>query len=130
VQSSRESTTRTVTTVQQVLESTRAGRKSFADVEEGVLDAQGWSEKVENTVAETGQLIDSMTQRINTLAQGTSAFARAIHHVASTSDEQSRGLSDLASSATELSDASRRLTQLAATFRLGSSPRPAAFPTA
>ncbi|MBA3467812.1 MAG: methyl-accepting chemotaxis protein [Gemmatimonadaceae bacterium] len=130
VQSSRESTTRTVTTVQQVLESTRAGRKSFADVEEGVLDAQGWSEKVENTVAETGQLIDSMTQRINTLAQGTSAFARAIHHVASTRDEQSRGLSDLASSATELSDASRRLTQLAATFRLSSSPRPAAFPTA
>lgn len=131
VQSSRESTARTVTTVRQVLDSTRAGRKSFAEVEGGVLDAQGWSEKVENTVAETGQLIDAMSQRINTLAQGTSAFARAIHHVASTTDEQSRGLSDLASSAAALSDASRRLTQLAASFKLGSSPRAsAAAPTA
>lgn len=119
VSRSRESTARTVTTVQQVLESTREGRQSLSKVEEGALEGENLSGQIEGTVLESGELIATMMQRLSGLTQGTGTFARAMHHVAASNEEQSRRIAAIAESATALNDASKQISQLVGTFKLG-----------
>jgi methyl-accepting chemotaxis protein len=121
VSHSRESTARTVATVEQVLESTRAGRQSLTRVEEGTVEGEDLSTRIEAAVRESGELITTMNQRLAGLSQGTSAFSRAMHHVAASNEEQSRNIGEIAAAATALTDASGRITQLARTFKLGGS---------
>jgi methyl-accepting chemotaxis protein len=47
------------------------------------------------------------------------AFSRAVQHVAVSSEEQSRNIGEIASTATSLTDASSRISQLVNTFKLG-----------
>lgn len=121
IKHSRESTARTVSTVEQVLQSTRAGRASLARVEEGTVEGEDLSGRIATAVRESGELIAGMMQRLSTLSQGTTAFSRAIHHVAVSSDEQSRNIAEIAVDATSLTQTSARITQLAGTFKLGGS---------
>jgi methyl-accepting chemotaxis protein len=72
-------------------------------------------------VRDSGELISGMTQRLSTLAQGTSAFARAIDHVAIIGEEQSTNLGELAENASNLTQVSGRISELANTFKLGDS---------
>jgi len=118
---SRESTARTVATVEQVLGATRAGRQSLAKVEEGTVEGEDLSGRVERSVREANDLISHMTQRLAELSQGTASFSRAMHHVAVSSEEQSKGMADIAASATALTDAAGRITELVGTFKLGGS---------
>jgi methyl-accepting chemotaxis protein len=120
VNHSRESTARTVATVEQVLESTRAGRQSLTRVEEGAVEGEDLSTKIQAAVKESGELIARMNQRLGTLSQGTAAFSRAMHHVAVSNEEQSRNIGEIATAATALTDASGRINQLARSFKLGS----------
>lgn len=121
VNHSRESTARTVATVEQVLESTRAGRQSLTRVEEGTVEGEDLSTRIEAAVRESGELITAMNQRLASLSQGTAAFSRAMHHVAVSNEEQSRHISEIATAATALTDASGRITQLVRTFKVGGS---------
>ena len=121
VDRSRESTARTVATVEQVLETTREGRRSLAKVEEGALEGENLSARMEGTVIESNDLIGVMAQRLNGLVQGTGAFSRAMNHAAVSSEEQSRKMEEIAEAARSLNDASKRISQLVATFRLGDS---------
>jgi len=116
---SRESTARTVSTVEQVLETTREGRRSLAKVEEGALEGEDLSAKMEKTVIESNDLIGAMAQKLSGLVQGTGAFSRAMNHAAVSSGEQSRKIDEIAEASRSLNDASKRITQLVATFRLG-----------
>jgi len=118
---SRESTARTVATVEQVLESTRAGRQSLTRVEEGAVEGEDLSARIEAAVRESGELITTMNQRLVSLSQGTAAFSRAMQHVAVSNEQQSRNIGEIATAATALTDASGRITQLARTFKLGGS---------
>ena len=118
---SRESTARTVATVEQVLESTRAGRQSLTRVEEGTVEGEDLSTRIEAAVRESGELITTMNHRLAGLSLGTSAFSRAMHHVAVSNEEQSRNIGEIAAAAISLTDASGRITQLARTFKLGGS---------
>jgi methyl-accepting chemotaxis protein len=118
---SRESTARTVATVEQVLESTRAGRQSLTRVEEGTVEGEDLSTRIEAAVRESGELIATMNQRLAGLSLGTSAFSRAMHHVAVSNEEQSKHIGEIAAAAISLTDASGRITQLARTFKLGGS---------
>ena len=118
---SRESTARTVATVEQVLESTRAGRQSLTKVEEGTVEGEDLTTRIQAAVKESGELITAMYQRLTTLSQGTAAFSRAMHHVAVSNEEQSRHIGEIAANAISLTDASGRITQLARTFKLGGS---------
>jgi methyl-accepting chemotaxis protein len=120
VSHSRESTARTVATVEQVLESTRAGRQSLTRVEEGTVEGEDLSTRVQAAVRESGELITTINQRLASLSQGTSAFSRAMHHVAVSNEEQSRSIGEIAAAAVSLTDASGRITQLVRTFKLGS----------
>jgi methyl-accepting chemotaxis protein len=119
VAQSRESTSRTVATVEQVLEATRAGRQSLAKVEEGTVEGEDLSGRIETTVRESNELISSMTQRLAGLSYGTSAFSRAMHDVAVADEEQSKNIADLAATAIALTDASARISELVGTFKLG-----------
>lgn len=118
---SRESTARTVATVEQVLETTREGRRSLAKVEEGALEGETQSAKMEVTVIESNELIGAMSHRLSGMIHGTGAFSRAINHAAVSSEEQSRKINEIAETTIALNDASKRISQLVATFRLGDS---------
>jgi methyl-accepting chemotaxis protein len=118
---SRESTARTVATVEQVLESTRAGRQSLTKVEEGTVEGEDLSLRIEAAVRESGELVTAMNQRLASLSQGTAAFSRAMQHVAVSNEEQSRTIGEIAVAATALTDGSGRITQLVRMFKLGGS---------
>jgi methyl-accepting chemotaxis protein len=118
---SRESTAQTVATVEQVLQSTSAARASLARVEEGTVEGEDLSGRMAAAVRESGELVGDMTQRLSSLAQGTTAFSRAIDHVALLGDEQSRNLGELADTASNLTQISARIAQLVSTFKLGDS---------
>jgi len=115
---SRESTARTVSTVEQVLESTRAGRQSLARVEEGTIEGEDLSVRIDSAVKESSELITTMNQRLASLSQGTAAFSRAMQHVAVSNEEQSKNIGEIAATATALTDASGQISQLVKTFKL------------
>ena len=115
---SRESTARTVATVEQVLESTRAGRQSLAKVEEGTVEGEDLSKRIDAAVKESSELITAMNQRLASLSQGTAAFSRAMQHVAVSNEEQSKNIGEIAAAATALSDTSGQMSQLVRTFKL------------
>jgi methyl-accepting chemotaxis protein len=121
VTQSREATSRTVATVEQVLEATRAGRQSLARVEEGTVEGEDLSGRIEKAVRDSNELISTMTQRLAGISFGTTAFSRAIHDVAVSDEQQSRNIADLAAVAHALSDASARISDLVGTFKLGDS---------
>jgi methyl-accepting chemotaxis protein len=118
---SRESTARTVATVEQVLQSTRAGRQSLTRVEEGTVEGEDLSGRIDAAVRESSQLITTMNQRLASLSEGTTAFSRAMQHVAVSNEEQSRNMGEIAAAATALTDASGKISQLARSFKLGGS---------
>src|ERR1700730_9629729 len=121
IKHSRESTARTVATVEQVLEATRAGRQSLARVEEGTVEGEDLSGRIEKAVRDSNELISMMTQRLASISFGTSAFSRAMHDVAVSDEEQSKNIADLAAVAHALTDASARISDLVGTFKLGGS---------
>jgi len=119
VNHSRESTARTLATVEQVLEATRAGRQSLVKVEEGTVEGEDLSGRIERSVRESNELISELTQRLAELSQGSAGFSRAAEHVAATTEEQGTRLADLAASASALNDEAKRLSTLVRTFKLG-----------
>ncbi|MDQ3673967.1 MAG: methyl-accepting chemotaxis protein [Gemmatimonadota bacterium] len=118
VSRSRESTARTVTTVEQVLEATREGRLSLAKVEEGTLEGEGLSSRIQGTALESSELVATMTEGFSNLARGTGAFARAMNHVATSSEDHSRQIGEIAQAAGALQETSQRISQLVGSFRL------------
>jgi methyl-accepting chemotaxis protein len=121
VKNSRDSTTRTLGTVEQVLEATRAGRQSLARVEEGTVEGEDLSGRIEKAVRESNELVSEMTQRLAGLTHGTTAFSHAMQRVAAADEERSRKIADIAASATALTDEAGRLSELTRTFKLGDS---------
>ena len=118
VSRSRESTARTVATVEQVLEATREGKLSLAKVEEGTLENEGLSTRIQGTALESSELVAAMTEKFSNLARGTGAFARAMTTVATSSEDHSRQIGDIATAATALQETSQRISQLVGGFRL------------
>ena len=117
---SRESSARTLATVEQVLGATRAGKQSLTKVEEGTVEGEDLSGRIERSVREANDLIEEMTQRLADLSQGTASFSRAMHHVAVSSEDQSKKIADIASAAHALTDAADRISSLVGTFKLDS----------
>lgn len=116
VRRSRESTARTVATVDQVLMFTREGRESLARVEEGTLEAESLSTRIQGTALESSEVVAAMAEKFGSLARGTGAFARAINHVATSSEDHSRQINEIAEAATALQDTSQRIAQLVGSF--------------
>lgn len=116
VRRSRESTARTVATVEQVLVATREGRESLARVEEGTLEGESLSSRIQGTALESSELVAAMAEKFGSLARGTGAFAKAINHIATSSEDHSRQINEIAEAAAALQDTSKRISQLVGSF--------------
>jgi len=118
---SRESTGRTVATVEQVLSATTAGRQSLAKVEEGTVEGEDLSGRIERSVRDANDMISHMTQRLAEVSHGTAGFSRAMHGVAVSSEHQSKAIAEIAAAASAMTDAAGRISELVGTFKLGGS---------
>ena len=104
-----------------MMEGTRAGRHALARVEEGAVEGEDLSGRIETAVREANELISQMTRRLAGLAHGTTAFSRAMHDVAVSDENHSKNIADIAATASALTDASARISELVGTFKLGGS---------
>ncbi|HEX7980340.1 MAG TPA: methyl-accepting chemotaxis protein [Gemmatimonadaceae bacterium] len=125
IQESRESAARAVSTTEEVRGATARATDSFTEIEMAVVEAEAWTATVEQTSAETSQLVVEMTQRLESLASGTETFAAAMEQVAASSQEQSASTQEIAAAAGTLASAAERLSKLVADLKLGAEARPA-----
>ena len=132
IQESRASAARAVTTAEEVRSATARASDSFTEIEMAVVEAEAWTESVEQTSAETNNLVMEMTQRLEVLSTGTESFAAAMEQVAASSEEQSASTQEIAAAAATLATAADRLQRLVANLKLGNEltpPPPPAAPT-
>jgi methyl-accepting chemotaxis protein len=124
IQQSRESAARAVATAEQVRGATARATDSFTEIEMAVVEAEAWTASVEQTSAETSNLVVEMTQRLEVLASGTETFAAAMEQVAASSQEQSASTQEIAAAAATLATAADRLSKLVANLKLGEEMQP------
>jgi len=132
IQESRASAARAVTTAEEVRGMTARASDSFTEIEMAVVEAEAWTESVEQTSAQTNNLVMEMTQRLEVLSSGTESFAAAMEQVAASSEQQSASTQEIAAAAATLATAADRLQRLVANLKLGSDeapPPPPAAPT-
>ncbi len=119
IEQSRATSARTVETVQSVLGTTHHGLNSFAQIEQAVNDAEGWTAEIERAATMSSGFVSDMTTRLENLSRGTEGFAAAMEQVAASSEEQSASTEEIAAAAEALAAAAERLSKLIATFKLG-----------
>ena len=119
IQESRASAARAVTTAEEVRGATARASESFTEIEMAVVEAEAWTESVEQTSARTNNLVTQMTQRLEVLSTGTESFAAAMEQVAASSQEQSASTQEIAAAASTLASAADRLQRLVANLKLG-----------
>ncbi|MBI3792955.1 MAG: methyl-accepting chemotaxis protein [Gemmatimonadetes bacterium] len=118
---SRAAGARTMDAVKTVLELTRTGEASFAEVERKVREAEGWVSAIEDAAGSADALVTDVRRRLGELAQGTDAFAEAMEGVAAASEQQSASTQQIAAAAGQLSQAADRLQRLGAGWKTGDS---------
>ncbi|HET6680585.1 MAG TPA: methyl-accepting chemotaxis protein [Gemmatimonadaceae bacterium] len=118
IESSRESSARTVDTVATVLEATREGLDSYARIEAAVRDSEEWTSAIEQASHQSRGLVGEMTERLDELARATESYAAAMQEVAATSEEQSASTEEIAAAAAHLASAAEQLAGQVSRFRL------------
>ena len=124
IQESRASAARAVSTAEEVRAMTARASDSFTEIEMAVVEAEAWTESVEETSAQTNNLVMEMTQRLEVLSTGTESFAAAMEQVAASSEQQSASTQEIAAAAATLATAADRLQRLVANLKLGSDQSP------
>ena len=118
VDESRASSQRTMQTATDVQSSTQHAMASFHEIERAVVEAESWAGMIEQSAAESSELVAEMTTRLDAIARGTDAFASAMEQVAASSEQQSASTEQIAAAASMLTSASQQLSRLVATFRI------------
>lgn len=121
VERARESTARTVTAAQGVLEITALGGRAFSNVEYSEAEAAEWRTKVEKTITDASSLAQEMSDKLSQVTRETVGFVQTIRTIAASSDEQSRAASDIAAGAGEISSATGKISEALAAFKLADS---------
>jgi methyl-accepting chemotaxis protein len=137
--------TETADTVRGVLARVQATRERLAHVAQGAgaareaaetaaeglaavaAEAQAsdvWSREIAKLAAEMRGLVEEISARLGSLAEGTESFLAAAEQIAASSEEQSASTEEIASSANQLADAADRLTGAVKSFRLLGDERP------
>jgi methyl-accepting chemotaxis protein len=124
IQESRASAARAVSTAEEVRSATARASESFTEIEMAVVEAEAWTESVEQTSTETNSLVTEMTQRLEVLSTGTESLAAAMEQVAASSQEQSASTQEIAAAAATLANAADRLQRLVANLKLGADAPP------
>ena len=128
IDESRASSKRSVATVQQVIDATEHGVRSFVAVEGAVQSNESWTTAIERAATSANTLVGEITKRLTQLSSGTESFAAAMQQVAASSEEQSASTQEIAAAAGALSSAAERLSQLVANLRLEAPAEPSGTP--
>jgi methyl-accepting chemotaxis protein len=113
----RATSARSLAAVEAVHTATEHGRSSFTQVEGAVAEAEGWTTAMAESASAGSALAAEITQRLDSLAAGTQAFASAMQDVAAASEQQSASTEEIAAAATHLTQAAERVAQAAQAFR-------------
>ncbi len=98
----RETSARSLTTVESVRAATTHGRQAFTQVELAVDAANEWAGTMAASAASGKALAAEITQKLDSLSQGTQTFANAMQDVAAASEEQSASTQEIAAAANAL----------------------------
>jgi methyl-accepting chemotaxis protein len=121
VERAQESTSRTVSAAQGVLELTVLGRRAFTNVEYTEAEAAEWRTKVEKTISDASALAQEMSEKLSMVTRETVGFVQTIRTIAVSSDEQSRAASNIAAGASDLSSAAGKISAALSAFKLADS---------
>jgi methyl-accepting chemotaxis protein len=119
---SRDSTARTVKTVEGVFGATKQGLESFAQIEQAVAENEEWMRAISRASAETHALIGEMTKRLEAVSRTTENFAASMEEVAASSEEQSASTTEIAHVARTLARSADELSRIVSMFQVGVSP--------
>ncbi len=123
---SHESANRAVAAAELVHRSTTLATESFAQVERAVVDSEAWTATIAGASASTNSLVAEITDRLDTLNNGTESFAAAMQQVAASSQEQSASTEEIAAAASALGAAAERLSKLVGGLKVEAQEPPAA----
>jgi methyl-accepting chemotaxis protein len=116
MEAARESSARALAAVDSVHSATELGRSSFTQVEAGVADAESWTTAIAESASSGSALAGEITERLDSLAAGTQAFANAMQDVAAASEEQSASTEEIAAAAAHLTIAAERVAKASRSF--------------
>lgn len=119
METARQSSARSLTTVEAVRGATARGRQAFTQVELAVDEADQWAGSMASTAAAGNALAAEITTKLATLSSGTQAFANAMQDVAAASQEQSASTQEIAAAANALVAAADRVSGAAGTLKGG-----------
>ncbi|TLY50980.1 MAG: methyl-accepting chemotaxis protein [Gemmatimonadetes bacterium] len=77
-----------------------------------------WSREIANMAGEMRALVEEISTRLGTLAQGTETLLASAQQIAASSEQQSASTQEIASSANQLAEAADKLTGAVKSFRL------------
>jgi methyl-accepting chemotaxis protein len=118
MEAARESSARALSAVESVHTATEHGRSSFTEVEQGVAEAELWTTTIAESASAGSALAAEITERLDSLAAGTTSFANAMQDVAAASEEQSASTEQIAAAAAHLAQAAERVARAATAFRV------------
>lgn len=118
VEESRATSSRTLATVRDVLDATRDGEASFAQVEAKVRESEGWVTAIDQAAERANALVADMNAQLGALAGGADSFVAAMEGVAAASEQQSASTEQIAAAAGSLSQTADRMQRLVKTYQL------------
>lgn len=119
METARESSARSLATVETVRGATSRGRQAFTQVERAVSEADQWVGTMASSAAAGNNFAVEITTKLGSLSDGTQAFASSMQDVAAASEEQSASTQEIAAAANALVAAADRVSGTASTFRTG-----------
>jgi methyl-accepting chemotaxis protein len=125
METANASGTRSRAAVEAVRGATARGRQAFTQVERAVGEGDQWVSAMATSAGAGQALADEITAKLDSLTQGTQAFANSMQDVAAASEEQSASTEEIAAAANALVAAADRVSGTAATFRTGEHRSPA-----
>lgn len=116
METARQTSARSLTTVETVRAATSHGRQAFTQVEVAVDAANEWAGTLAGTAASGKALAAEITAKLDTLTAGTQHFANAMQDVAAASQEQSASTQEIAAAANALVVAADKVSGAARAF--------------
>lgn len=116
METARQTSARSLTTVETVRAATSHGRQAFTQVELAVDEANAWVGTMASTASTGKTLAAEITAKLDSLTAGTQNFANAMQDVAAASQEQSASTQEIAAAASALVNAAEKVSGTAKAF--------------
>ena len=117
METASSSSARARAAVDSVRNATSRGRQAFTQVERAVGEADAWVSSMATSATSGHALAGEITTKLDSLTQGTQAFANSMQDVAAASEEQSASTQEIAAAANALVQAAEKVSGTAAHFK-------------